>query len=366
MGDAASPSIATLSGVLATASSALVESAEATCQYSASGSNESAVAGKQTVEHLGSFVHSFQELSRLVSSTLAEGGLSSAAAAVAAAATAPGNSSVDITGAAGGGDGEGTGVVCRKVEASQATLERLMYALEDHIDSLQGAMDDYSPPDLPGGTAASAAIGPATSAPADEALERVRRTLRYAHRLSYSTHAPPGYQMGMPLGPYKPPAPQEWQMRFSQLHEYAAKHGARFDGQGAAAGQQQQQAAAAALEDPASAVLAALAGLGLQLPPGFHPPPPPPGWQPGQAVVFPAPLVEQLRQMVAVAGAAAVAGTPAQVQPAAAAPPPLPVPAAPAAAPARDYGLVLNETVELASESEEDSDEDDDDDFSDM
>ena len=45
--------------------------------------------------------------------------------------------------------------------------------------------------------------------------------LAYAHRLSYSTFAPPGFLPGQtPLRHFKPPAPQELQLRSSLLHEH--------------------------------------------------------------------------------------------------------------------------------------------------
>ena len=52
--------------------------------------------------------------------------------------------------------------------------------------------------------------------------EAARRVLTYAHKLSYTTFAPVGFEPGKtPLGNFRPPAPQEWQMRMSQLHQFA-------------------------------------------------------------------------------------------------------------------------------------------------
>ena len=46
--------------------------------------------------------------------------------------------------------------------------------------------------------------------------------LTYAHKLSYTTFAPPRFEPGKTaLGNFRPPAPQEWQMRMSQLHRFA-------------------------------------------------------------------------------------------------------------------------------------------------
>jgi hypothetical protein len=53
-------------------------------------------------------------------------------------------------------------------------------------------------------------------------VDAARRIVTYSHKLSYTTFAPPGFEPGKtPLGNYRPPAPQEWQMRVSQLHQFA-------------------------------------------------------------------------------------------------------------------------------------------------
>lgn len=74
--------------------------------------------------------------------------------------------------------------------------------------ALQAAVDRLTPPP-----------GYRPPAPGDEAA--VRSLLSYAHRLSYSSAAPLGYQPGQPLYFFKPPAPQEAEMRASQLHAFA-------------------------------------------------------------------------------------------------------------------------------------------------
>lgn len=76
--------------------------------------------------------------------------------------------------------------------------------------ALQGAVDRYTPP--PG-------YRPPAADAADAAF--VRGLLSYAHRLSYSSAAPLGYQPGQPLYFFKPPAPQEAEMRVSQLHAFS-------------------------------------------------------------------------------------------------------------------------------------------------
>ena len=46
-----------------------------------------------------------------------------------------------------------------------------------------------------------------------------RELVAHAHRLSFTTFAPPGYPE-QPLGLFRPPNPQEWQMHASLLHAF--------------------------------------------------------------------------------------------------------------------------------------------------
>lgn len=80
------------------------------------------------------------------------------------------------------------------------------------VAALQAAVDRFTQPP-----------GYRPPATADEAS--VRSLLSYAHRLSYSSCAPLGYQPGQPLYFFKPPAPQEVEMRASQLHAFARERG---------------------------------------------------------------------------------------------------------------------------------------------
>lgn len=53
-----------------------------------------------------------------------------------------------------------------------------------------------------------------------ESSERVRQVVEYAHRLAYTSFAPPGFIPGRTqLRHFKPPAPQDLQFRASQLHK---------------------------------------------------------------------------------------------------------------------------------------------------
>lgn len=75
-------------------------------------------------------------------------------------------------------------------------------------EALQAAVDKYSPPD---GYVPPVAGGEAY----------VRDIIAYAHRLSYTTFAPPGFVPGQTqLRHFKPPAPQDFQLRSSLLHQF--------------------------------------------------------------------------------------------------------------------------------------------------
>lgn len=204
--------------------------------------------------------------------------------------------------------------------AVNSILTDLLPRLQDAIDQLDACITSH-PPSLRDPT-----ILPP---PQQDLAQAARQTLQFAHRLSYTTFAPPGYIPGGPLGLFRPPAPQEHQMCFSGLHQLSNEITA------AAAAPPQPEAPA----DPAAAITTMLAGMGIVLPPGFRPPPPPPGWKPGDAIDFPPELLAQL---------ASLAAAPPQ-------------PAAPAEAEGMDFGLMLDDElqVEVASEgsSEEESDE---------
>lgn len=60
---------------------------------------------------------------------------------------------------------------------------------------------------------------------------QARRIVSFAHKLSYTSFAPPGFVLGTtPLHLHKPPAPQERQFRASQLHELQSEPSGRVLG----------------------------------------------------------------------------------------------------------------------------------------
>lgn len=51
-------------------------------------------------------------------------------------------------------------------------------------------------------------------------VENLGKFVRYSHDITYTSHAPNGYQIGAPLYQFHPPAPQAEQMRASVLSKY--------------------------------------------------------------------------------------------------------------------------------------------------
>ncbi|OMO72618.1 Mediator complex, subunit Med4 [Corchorus capsularis] len=124
--------------------------------------------------------------------------------------------------------------------------------------------------------------------------------LSYAHRISYTTFAPPEFGAGTaPLRGAMPPAPQEEQMRASQLYNFAD-----LDVGLPKTVETKEKAVEAIIEPPPAqpeanplANLASLLPPNFSIPSGWKPgmpvelpkdlPVPPPGWKPGDPVPLP-------------------------------------------------------------------------------
>lgn len=135
-------------------------------------------------------------------------------------------------------------------------------------------------------------------------LLKLPDVLSYAHRISYTTFAPPEFGAGQaPLRGALPPAPQEEQMRASQLYSFAD-----LDVGLPKAVESKEKTIEAIVEPPAAqpvdanslANLTAIQGLlppQFTVPSGWKPgmpvelpidlPVPPPGWKPGDPVPLP-------------------------------------------------------------------------------
>lgn len=155
------------------------------------------------------------------------------------------------------------------------------------MEALQAALDRCS-------ASGSLAAPPAVAA----TPLGVRELVSYAHRLSYTTRAPPGFVPGQShLGQFQPPAPQDLQLRSSQLHEFSRQYqerqrAAQQTAAVAAAAAAAQQAAPP--QPSAQPKAAPTAPAGAEAIPGLSPEEAeailasmPAGWKPGDVVSLP-------------------------------------------------------------------------------
>ena len=90
----------------------------------------------------------------------------------------------------------------------QASLT--LFRVQATAESLQQLLDRNALPDVP------------DYCRVQPGVESARRMVTYAHKLSYTTFAPPGFVAGTTnLRNFRPPAPQDWQLRASLLHQFA-------------------------------------------------------------------------------------------------------------------------------------------------
>ncbi|XP_024541120.1 mediator of RNA polymerase II transcription subunit 4-like [Selaginella moellendorffii] len=120
----------------------------------------------------------------------------------------------------------------------------------------------------------------------------VSELVSYAHRISYTTFAPPDYLLGQPG--VLAPAPQEQQMRASQLYHFSDMDLGVLKAPATApppapslpsptVEKSPPKEAAAGKLTPSTSTPVTLPGL----PPGIKLPPMPPGWKPGDPVPLP-------------------------------------------------------------------------------
>lgn len=102
----------------------------------------------------------------------------------------------------------------------------------------------------------------------------LRAVLQYAHKIAYTSYAPLGHDPSQPLPQnFRPPNPQEWQLRASQLHQFQAECDHK---------KAEEQADSRPM--PSEASQGASSGVTPQLPSGLKLPPMPKGWKPGMPI----------------------------------------------------------------------------------
>ncbi|KAL3159552.1 hypothetical protein ABBQ38_009968 [Trebouxia sp. C0009 RCD-2024] len=146
-------------------------------------------------------------------------------------------------------------------------MQRSDFQLKQQLQQLQGIAEDLQSSI----SRHSQLVTPA--APLD-----LRAVLKYAHKIAYTSFAPLGHDASQPLPQhFRPPNPQEWQLRASQLHQFQAEYEEKLR-------QAQAAAAAAAGVVPASASPPQASTAAPKLPPGLTIPSMPKGWKPGMPI----------------------------------------------------------------------------------
>ncbi|XP_062193947.1 mediator of RNA polymerase II transcription subunit 4-like [Phragmites australis] len=227
--------------------------------------------------------------------------------------------------------------LAHEARAKDAALLAFAKKLREAHHVLDRLVDDYADyrrdPKRPRGAAAADDPEPVSEGDFGASLHsrlNLDDVLTYAHRISYTTFAPPEHGAGLPLRGALPPAPQENEMRMSQLYQFAdldvgvpkkpleAKEGITAEVEAAPLFEPTPP-----LEEPPQPLM-----LPITLPPGLlkEMPKPPPGWKPGDPITLPLdgilpgirgeePQATVLQPLIAVKPVAPTGPEPIQVKP---------------------------------------------------
>lgn len=184
----------------------------------------------------------------------------------------------------------------REIHSQDSTLLAFANKLKDVESCLDILVDDYS--DYRRSKRSKSGDDDSMTSSTVSSQLKLSDILSYAHRISYTTFAPPEFGAGQaPLRGAMPPAPQEEQMRASQLYNFAD-----LDVGLPKEVESKEKIVEAIVEPPpqvdTNAVVDLSAFQGLLPPPGWKPGmpvqlpidmpiKPPPGWKPGDPVPLP-------------------------------------------------------------------------------
>ncbi|KHN10595.1 Putative mediator of RNA polymerase II transcription subunit 4 [Glycine soja] len=185
----------------------------------------------------------------------------------------------------------------REIRSQDSTLLAFANKLKEAESCLDILVDDYS--DYRRSKRSKSGVDDSMTSSTVSSQLKLSDILSYAHRISYTTFAPPEFGAGQaPLRGALPPAPQEEQMRASQLYNFAD-----LDVGLPKEVETKEKIVEAIVEPPpqvdTNAVpnLSAFQGMLPPMPPGWKPgmpvqlpidlPLPPPGWKPGDPVPLP-------------------------------------------------------------------------------
>ncbi|KAF0922138.1 hypothetical protein E2562_027759 [Oryza meyeriana var. granulata] len=195
--------------------------------------------------------------------------------------------------------------LAREARAKDASILAFAKKLREAHHVLDRLVDDYADyrrdPKRPRGAAAADDPEPVSDGDFGASLHsklNLDDVLTYAHRISYTTFAPPEHGAGLPLRGALPPAPQENEMRMSQLYQFAdldvgvpkksqeAKERATAEGEATPLFEPtppREEARPSML--PNTLPPGWRNGPRMELPPNI--PLPPPGWKPGDPITLP-------------------------------------------------------------------------------
>ncbi|KAJ0244035.1 Mediator of RNA polymerase II transcription subunit 4 [Hirschfeldia incana] len=194
--------------------------------------------------------------------------------------------------------------LAREIKSRDSSLLAFANKLKEAERVLDMLVDDYSDYRKPKRTKTEDDDEESSSTTTTVSSQiKLKDILAYAHKISYTTFAPPEFGAGQaPLRGALPPAPQDEQMRASQLYAFAD-----LDIGLPKTVENIEKKVEALIEPPPpppdlSAIQGMLPqniavpsgwkpGMPVELPKDWRLPPPPPGWKPGDPVVLPPELV---------------------------------------------------------------------------
>uniref|UniRef100_A0A0D3AZH3 Mediator of RNA polymerase II transcription subunit 4 n=1 Tax=Brassica oleracea var. oleracea TaxID=109376 RepID=A0A0D3AZH3_BRAOL len=178
--------------------------------------------------------------------------------------------------------------VAREVKSKDSSLLAFANKLKEAERVLDTLVDDYRKPKRSKTEDSSSSV--TTTVSSQLTLKDI---LAYAHKISYTTFAPPEFGAGQaPLRGALPPAPQDEQMRASQLSTTPSLISTSLE-----SFKNRLQQLPRSEDRPCIAVPSGWKpGMPVELPKDW--PMPPPGWKPGDPVVIPpAPRAKEQQQM---------------------------------------------------------------------
>ncbi|XP_030464600.1 mediator of RNA polymerase II transcription subunit 4 [Syzygium oleosum] len=193
--------------------------------------------------------------------------------------------------------------LAREIRSKDSALLSFANRLKDAEHVLDVLVDDYADYRRPKRSRSAASAAAEDEEHGDDDLSssttvasrlNLSDIVSYAHRISYTTFAPPDFGAGQaPLRGALPPAPQDEQLRCSQLYSVEDIHLPK------SAVQDDDKAGISIVEPPPSTNVPAIPGLppNIIIPSGWKPgmpvelptnlPVPPPGWKPGDPIALP-------------------------------------------------------------------------------